>query len=493
MSAVALPADLFPPCAEWRERIAVIDGDRRYRYQDVWGQAATLEDRLDRLALPPNTRVAVLLPNSVQAVAALLAIVRLAHCCLPLNVGLKSAELAAIFARCKVSAAFCDRSTAGRLPAGVKALPVERVLPDQSSAEAPNTDASAAAPCGTAAAPARDFVCLSTSGSSGEPRLAVRSAGAVAANLERVADALQVTPEDRFLAVVPFWHANGFSNCLLLPMARGASIVTMGRFLPRQALETIVDQGVTVVVGSPFVFKALSQVVGPGGESRSDLAGVRAWISSGAALPTELDERLRGQGIEARQLYGSSETGTICISGAACREPGSVGHPLAGVEVRIVDEQGLEVPADARGEIEVRSNALFEGYFGEASRSRCRSDGFYRTGDLGRWNRAGEIVLLGRCDAMINVSGVKVDPREVQAVLESLPEIDQALVHGTRDAAGLTRIRAVLVRNADVSTEEVLAYCRGRLAEYKLPRVIEFVDEIPQDLMGKTARRLMEN
>lgn len=490
---MAPPGDLFHATAEWRERIAVIDGDRRYRYEDLWGQVATLSDRLDRLALPPNSRVAVLLSNSVQAVAALLAIARLAHCCLPLNVGLKSVELAAIFARCEVGAAFCDRSTAGRLPAGVQALPVESVLPSQPSAGAQNSDTSAAAPRGTAAGPARDFVCLSTSGSSGEPRLAVRSAGAMAANLERVGDALQVTPQDRFLAVVPFWHANGFSNCLLLPLARGASIVTMGRFLPRQALETIVGEGVTVVVGSPFVFKALSQVAGPGGESRSDLAGVRAWISSGAALPPELDEKLRGQGIGVRQLYGSSETGTICLSGTARRETGSVGRPLAGVEVRIVDEQGLEVPAGDRGEIEVRSNALFEGYLGDASRSRRMPDGFYRTGDLGRWNRAGEIVLLGRSDAMINVSGVKVDPREVQAVLESLPDIDQALVHGARDAAGLTCIRAVLVRNADVSTEEVLAYCRGRLAEYKLPRIIEFVDEIPQDLMGKTARRLMEN
>jgi long-chain acyl-CoA synthetase len=94
---------------------------------------------------------------------------------------------------------------------------------------------------------------------------------------------------------------------------------------------------------------------------------------------------------------------------------------------------------------------------------------------------------------MINVSGVKVDPREVQAVLESLPGIEQALVHGIEDAAGLTVIRALLISEGEISTEEVLRYCRGRLAEYKLPRVVEFVNSIPQDLMGKTARRLMEN
>jgi long-chain acyl-CoA synthetase len=486
--AVAEAVGLLPSNAAWHDRSAVIDGGRRYRYAELWRLSAALTRRLERLSLPANSRVAVLLPNSLQAVAALLAVARSAHSCVPLNVALKRAELTAIFGRCGVRAVFGNRSVAERLPGTVQLLPVDEIL------AGPDAAADAGTPPWPAAAPEREFVCLSTSGSSGEPRLVARSARAVEANLRHVASALQVTAADRFLAVVPFWHANGFSNCLLLPLSRGAGIVTMGRFVPRLALETIRDQQASVVIGSPFIFKALSQVAAAQPGSSHSLGTVRAWISSGAALPAELDERLRGQGIEVQQLYGSSETGTICLSGSGRREPGSVGRPVAGVELRIVDAQGGEVPPGASGEIEVRSAALFEGYVAGAARGRSRTEeGYYRMGDLGRRNAAGEVVLLGRNDAMINVSGVKVDPHEVQAVLESLPGIEQALVHGTKDAAGLTLIRALLVRKGEISTEEVLRYCRRQLAEYKLPRVVEFVDSIPQDLMGKTARRLLED
>jgi long-chain acyl-CoA synthetase len=485
-------AGLFPSNAALRERPAVIDGDRVYRPADLWRLVAALAERLDRLSLPANSRIAVLLPNSAQAVAAVLAIAHAAHSCVPLNPGLKRAELTAILERCGVRAAFGDREVAGRLPDAVTLLAVEEIL---AGCGAGRDDG---IPPWPAADLLREFVCLSTSGSSGAPRLVARSARAVEANLRQVAAALQVTAADRFLAVVPFWHANGFANCLLLPLSQGGSIVTLGRFLPRLVLETIRDARVSVVIGSPFVFKALSQAADA--QPVAALAAppgwgsVRTWISSGAALPAALDERLRGQGIAVRQLYGSSETGTLCLSGPERREPGSVGRPVAGVALRIVDGQGAEVAPGTSGEIEVRSAALFEGYVGDPSSGPPRTtDGFYRMGDLGRRNAADEVVLLGRSDAMINVSGVKVDPREVQAVLESLPGIAQALVHGMEDAAGLTLIRALLVRKGEISTEEVLRYCRRQLAEYKLPRVVEFVDSIPQDLMGKTARRLLEN
>jgi long-chain acyl-CoA synthetase len=297
----------------------------------------------------------------VQTVAALLAVAHSAHSCVPLNVSLKRAELAAIFGRCDVRAVFGERSVAARLPAHLPLLPVDEILaepqPEPQPEPRPDTGAAGGIPHWPAAAPEREFVCLSTSGSSGEPRLVARSARAVQANLRHVADALQATAADRFLAVVPFWHANGFSNCLLLPLSCGAGIVTMGRFVPRLALETIRAQQVSVVIGSPFIFKALSQAAAQAG-ARNGPDGVRAWISSGAALPVELDERLRGQGIAVRQLYGSSETGTLCLSGPERREPGGVGRPVAGVELRSWT-QGGEAPPVRAGEIGVRSAALF--------------------------------------------------------------------------------------------------------------------------------------
>jgi long-chain acyl-CoA synthetase len=278
-----------------------------------------------------------------------------------------------------------------------------------------------------------------------------------------------------------------------MPLACGASVVTISRFLPRQVLETIADRGVSVVIGSPFIFKAFARFLSANRDSGPDLGEVRAWVSSGAALPPAMDRSLAGLGLPVRQLYGSSETGTLCLSGPGPLEPGCVGQPVPGVEIRLVGAGGEAVASGEAGAIEVRSPALFDGYIADVSGRPARGGaGFYAMGDLGRWNDRGELMLQGRSDAMINVAGVKVDPREVQAVLESMPEIAQALVHGRPDADGMQQIRALIVARHEIRAEEVLAYCRSRLAEYKLPRFLEFVDEIPQDLMGKTARRLLE-
>ena len=471
-------------------RVAVADGDRVLSFAQLRAQAAVLANALQRLGLPPNARVAVLLSNSAEAVAAFLAVSAAGHSYLPLTPALKPDELRELFARAEVRAVLYARDGPPQCGDDVALLAVDECLQGAAAAgrgEGPEFP-------GSAADPGREFVCLSTSGSSGQPRLVARSARAVEANARHVAQALEIRPDDRFLALVPFWHANGFSNCLLTPLSRGASILTVSRFLPRQVLETVASERVTVVIASPFVFKAFAQVLAAGGGPPAGLGGVRCWISSGAALPAALERTLRDLGIPVRQLYGSSETGTLCLSGTGVPEPGCVGRPLPGVEIRLVDERGAVAAPGCAGEVQARSPALFDGYVADASKRASRTpDGYYSMGDLGRWNASGELVLLGRSDAMINVSGVKVDPREVQAVLESMPAVEEALVHGRSDAAGLQQIRALVVARRELSTEEVLAYCRGRLAEYKLPRAIEFVERIPRDLMGKTARSKLEN
>jgi len=461
-------------------RVAVIDGGQRYSFLDVQQSSRILATRLNRLNPGPGGRFAALLPNSLHAVAAFLAVARTGHGYLPLNIGLKPAELESYFHKCRVKAVICRHSIKSHIPSGMQIVTVDDILNDANSEPediSPELD------------PDREFICLSTSGSTGKPRVVARTARAVDANTRQVSAGLQVTAKDRFLSVVPFWHANGFSNCLLMPLLCRASIITMDRFLPRPMSDLILSEKPTVVVGSPFVFRALAQVLEP----RSDLGHVRAWISSGAALPAELDKRLRNLGIQVRQLYGSSETGTISISSATQSNGGNVGKPLQGVQVRIMDD-GREVPPGQVGEIQVSGAALFSGYIGEANEEPGKNaDGFRRMGDLGWQNQQGELYLTGRADSMINVSGVKVDPLEIQQVLKSMPGVEQALVYGAPDANGLEMIKTLLVVTNVISTDEVLRYCRNRLAEYKLPRSIKFVDEIPQNLMGKTARSLLEN
>ncbi|MGD8347379.1 MAG: class I adenylate-forming enzyme family protein [Lysobacterales bacterium] len=439
-------------------------------------EASLLANKIAALGLPSTQRIGVLLPNSADSVASVMAVARSGHCCLPLSPGLTPDELSETVERCAVGAILCRAEKASDLPAGMAVIRVDEVplrSPETVKTVGQKLDAR------------RAFVCLSTSGSTGRPKLAERSARAVLANARRVATALGVTSADRFVAVVPFWHANGFSNCLLMPLLAGASIVTMDRFLPRPFLDALVEHRVTVVIGSPFIYRSLLRVLDVG----YDLSRVRAWISSGALLPAELDAELRERGIRVRQLYGSSETGTLCISGEQQKPPGTVGAPLPGVGIRLLQPDGSRCAEGEEGEVRVRSDAMFSAYVGSTD-AVFAEDGSYKMNDRAVFEK-GELRLLGRSDAMINVAGVKVDPEEVRAVIEKMAGVRRALVSGVENAAGGETVKARVVADTELSAGDLLAHCRQQLAEYKLPRIIEFSDHIPEDLMGKSARRLL--
>lgn len=475
---------VLEPILKQHNTLAVIDNGRRYSYSDIQTSSCKLASCLDRLNLDTGSRVAILLPNSLLAVNAFLAVVRGGYSYVPMNIGLKQDELERLFNKLGIDVVLCMAAMKGQVPVRSQLLAVDEVLAS-SDDDVPTRDHFR-----HSLSPDREFVCLSTSGSTGEPRIVARSAEAINVNVLSVSAGLQVTAGDRFLSVVPFWHANGFSNCLMLPLFNGAGLITMKRFMPRPMLNLILTENPSVVIGSPFVFRALSQVIEP----TTDLSHVRAWVSSGAALPAELDEKLRKQNIQVRQLYGSSETGTISISSGTPAEIGNVGNPLLGVKVRIADEKDQPVSAGQIGNIQVNSSALFSGYAGLNSDDiPMTDDGYYRMSDLGLKDPHGRLVLTGRADSMINISGVKVDPVEIQNTLTSMPGISQALVFGAKDANGMETVRAILVAKHKIGTNEVLSFCREHLAEYKLPRRIEWVDEIPQNLMGKTTRKLIEN
>jgi len=458
------------------DRFVVIEnGGRRIMGGEMRKAISCLSSEITRLGLPDSQRIAVLLPNSIASAIAILAIGESGHCCLPLNTGLKAVELARTLERCDVGTVVCAGDPVSGLPKHVATIDASRFM-------APGLELTTPGP---ALDPLRSYVCLSTSGSTGEPKFAERSARAVLANSRRVAAELKTGPEDRFLSVVPFWHANGFSNCLVMPLLAGASIVTMERFLPRQFIEAIVENQVTVVVGSPFIYRSLLRVL----DSGLDLSRVRAWISSGAMLSEGLDDELRSAGIRVRQLYGSSETGTLCLSEEARRPPGMVGKPLPGVQIKLLRADGSPCAEGEAGEVRVYSDALFSGYVA-AKRPVFAADGGYDMNDRAVFE-AGDLRLLGRADAMINVAGVKVDPEEVRAVIEKMAGVRRARVAGVEDAAGGESVKAWVVADTELLRGDVMAHCRQRLAEYKLPRIIEFCDHIPEDLMGKSARRLL--
>jgi long-chain acyl-CoA synthetase len=301
-----------------------------------------------------------------------------------------------------------------------------------------------------------------------------------------VGAALGIQPEQRFLAVVPFSHANGFSNCMFLPLVHGATVVLMPAFEPRRLASIVRTHRIQVLIVSPFILRMLAEQKVDAGCFRS----VDICLSSGAATPPALAELWKDQfGIRVRQLYGSSETGTVSIEAAdgpiGC---GAVGRPIPEVEVRILDEHGAQRAANEIGEVFVRSPAMMPGYLGEPRRNQTVfRKGFFRTGDLGVLDGDNNLVLAGRKTRTINVGGVKVDPGEVEAVIERMPGVCQCRAMGVPDRWQSETIKVVVAvgEEHNRSRRELVEHCRRFLAEYKIPRLIEFVDAIPVDLTGK--------
>jgi long-chain acyl-CoA synthetase len=199
-------------------------------------------------------------------------------------------------------------------------------------------------------------------------------------------------------------------------------------------------------------------------------------------------------GVYVRQLYGSTETGSISVNTHAEPESTleSVGRPLPGVIVHIVDDRGRRLPPGETGEIVLRSPFAITAYASrEPDHQAAFRDGFFRTGDLGRTDPDGTLYLVGRKTFFINKGGFKIDPREVEEVLESCPMVEEAVVVGVPSPYGDERVKAVIVRRGECTEADVVSACRGRIADFKVPSIVEFRESLPKSSTGKVRRALL--
>ncbi len=227
-----------------------------------------------------------------------------------------------------------------------------------------------------------------------------------------------------------------------------------------------------------------------------DISSLKLVISAGAPLSEHIFRAFHSKfGIYPRQLYGSTETGVISINlGDSIEERfGSVGRAVKNVEVLILDDNGQEVQSGQVGEIAVKSPSMTTGYYGLPEETAAVfKNGYYFTGDLGRIDPKGYIYIVGRKKLFINISGNKVDPGEVENVLTSHPLVKEAAVLGVSDDKGGELVKSVLVTEDDVESGEIMEYCSDRLAGYKVPRIVEFVNELPRSPSGKVLRERLK-
>ena len=467
------------------EAVALVAGDRTITYGELRREVAGVQAGLAGLGLDVGDRVAIVAGNTVTFVLGWLAAARGGFVGVPLNPGSPrpelTRELAAVGARVVLGeVGDLDRA----------ALPVlDHVLDASAVAELATTE-----PVDAVDRSAEDLaVLMFTSGTAGSPRAAMLTHGNLLANLEQV----QASPGHRTrdgvaLAILPLFHIFGLNVVLGGTLSVGATVVLMERFDADAALALIAEHGVTDLTGPPTMWANLAAAPSAGPES---LASVVRAASGAAALGAETHRAVRERlGIDLAEGYGLTETSPVVATGVGVDAPvGSVGRVVPGVEVRIVDPDGDDTFLGDAGEILVRGDNVFVGYWNdpEATRAVLTDDGWLHTGDIGFADEHGHLYLSDRAKDLIIVSGFNVFPAEVEDVLVAADGVREAAVVGIPSDRTGEAVKAFVVLDDGVAltADQLRDHTHGHLARYKCPAEIEIVDELPHGPGGKLLRR----
>jgi long-chain acyl-CoA synthetase len=467
------------------ETLALIDGPVRLSYAELQLRSGRFARYLvEQAGLRPGDHVAVCLPNCWEFVAGFFAVAGIGAVWVPIHPQWRSRELAWLAGRLPLRALITNSLLE---PAWREAavLPPAVVRIDDPALQ--NALFAPAAPLAASPSPPDELaVCLTTSGTTGRPRVVLRTQSIVLNSALNISAGLGVQSGTRILNAVPFHHGGGLVGCMLVSLLSGATAVVLPAFNPAAAEAAVAAERIQIMMGSPFMYSMLLE----SNATRASFASVQSAFSFGAPMAPEtmcrLDQHL---GLRVRQAYGTTETGIISIqSSDTPSQPGLVGHPLASTVVHILDESGHRLGPGCPGEIVVGGPGVVAGYFDEPELNReLFRDGFFRPGDLGWLDESGALILCGRSKLVINVGGVKVDPAEIEHVLLELPAVRDCTVYGlsASQQGEIVAATIALRPGCALSRHAVVAHCRLRLAEFKIPRRIELVDAIPVDITGK--------
>jgi long-chain acyl-CoA synthetase len=472
------------------DRVAVREHDSVISFRQLLAWSQAVSGVLEAAVRETGQRVALVIPNSAAFVTAFFGAARVGAVVAPLNVRAPASELATALDDADPVAVITTPGASDQVSAALASLaPAPAVLvlsfPDGVELIRSSERRGRALPTGESP----PLLQQSTSGSTGNPKRVVRTHTAVLAELAALRLALRVDGDDRFLGVAPFSHVNGLVRTMLTSMSVGAELHPLEEFHRRHALEALTRQRITIVGGVPHVFLLLART--PLRE-RIDLGALRiAFSSSAPLLPDDNREFHDRYGLFVRQLYGSTETGSITYNDD--EDPGAsletVGRPLDGVRIEILDERGQAVEPGREGEIVVSSPFAARQYMGDPSATAAGfRDGAYHTGDLGTMDASRRLTLTGRRQLVINRGGFKVNPYEVEAAVRTHAKVEDAVVFGVPGRHGDEIVACVIVPRDACTPEEILEHCRSRLADFKIPSRIEFRATLPKSETGKVLR-----
>ncbi|HEX3089494.1 MAG TPA: AMP-binding protein [Ilumatobacteraceae bacterium] len=491
------------------DHVAIISRGVETTYGQLRDQVARVRGGLAKLGIGEGDRIALLCGNGLCFVETYLAAVGLGAVVVPMNPQSPAPEIAQEIATVGAKAVVVEPAAAAAwngvdraaIPTLRYVIAAERGPVEAGPIKAGTVEADTSYDDLVAADP-HDVVdvdpdmlalLIFTSGTAGSPRAAMLSHGNLLANIGQGRSAAgRIEADDIVYGVLPMFHIFGLNVVLGQSLYRGATVVLVQRFDPSTALDTIRERGVTVIPGAPPLWLAFSHFDDAPADS---FASVRLALTGAAKMPEEAIRRLQDRfGLQLAEGYGLTEAGPVVTSSAGLPiKVGSVGKVLDGIAVRLVDEDGDDVLEGDAGEIWVKGPNVFQGYLDDREQTArvLTDDCWLRTGDIAVTDDDGYLFLVDRAKDLIIVSGFNVYPAEVEGVIAEHPAVAEVGVAGVPHPHTGEAVKAWVVTRDGMPVDEdtLIAWCTERLARYKSPSKILFVDQLPRNVSGKLLRR----
>ena len=494
-SLTEVTPEVFDPVAWWARtdgsRTALIEASSatRHSYRDLDRDADAWHARLAMAGVQPGDRVAVLSSNRVEFIALFFGCIRRGAILVPLNWRLSSPELARVL-RDAEPALLIDDARVRAASISSLALANLAVAPTHWDFDALPVVSSAPPPSPTRSINDATML-LYTSGSTGTPKGVMLPHRQLIWNAIATTTAWRLGSDDVGPAVTPFFHTGGWHVFTTPLLFRGGTVVLIDAFDADEYFAVLTRFGVTITFGVPTQLAMVRETASWG----QPLPQLRTFISGGAPCPQRIKDEVRRAGYHMREGYGLTECGPNCFATndqTAIEKDGSVGWPVPFLQMRLRGDDGALVGANTVGELELRGPQMFGGYFRapELTAQVMTDDGWLRTGDLASVDDDGVYTIRGRRKEMFISGGENIFPGEVEAALLDCPGVREITVIGIPDAHWGEVGCALIVRDGPELTESaVQAFARSRLAGYKIPKRVQFVDAIPRLGSGKIDRR----
>ncbi|CCU78055.1 Long-chain-fatty-acid--CoA ligase [Halanaerobium saccharolyticum subsp. saccharolyticum DSM 6643] len=486
---------------EKKEKTAAVLNDREITFNQLEKESNQLAHGLKDLGIKPSDMVSIMLSNSIEFLISYVGVIKSGATMVPLNISFKVPAVEYIL----------NNSEAKIIITSKKFLPLIQkcdldyleniILVDGEKSDdylllsefksqktnlpkLENIDEEFTA------------ACLYTSGTTGQPKGAMLTHHNLIFDTQKSIEHLKVDDRDRYICVLPMFHAFAETVCMLMPLFLGAEIVIIDKFLPETVLKTIQEKNITFFAGVPTMYSALLNVKNKDGY---DLSHLNLCISGGAAMPQQtMEDFEKTFNVKILEGNGPTETSPVAyvnpVDGE--RKSGSVGLPIPETEVKIVDENDNEMPIGEIGEITVKGDHVMKGYYKmpDATEKALRG-GWLHTGDLGKMDQDGYVYIVDRKKDMINVGGMNVYPREIEEQLYKHPKIREAAVVATKDElrGEIPKAIIVLKDGESASEREIQKYCMQYFANYKVPKLVDFLDELPKNATGKIDKKSLSD